>query len=754
VSLIRITVTGDTLWSKLYDAQSPIGGLQQIKTIPDVDGNLFTISNSKRLMWTDISGNLLKSIAIPGLNLFRFSDAGMMPNGDKILLFQSFDSGNPGALIIRVNKDASSVIWSKFAGGMGAKYLTDNTNLVIDGNRIILGGALNDAATGNASAFLGILNADDGSWISSVIYNTPSGSCTSKKIYKTGNGYILAGWANFANISNGDYWYMRLSTNLQVLASKQIGESLDSWEGFWPIVPQPDGSFYGAYGGMNDLSLFKISNQDLVTWMKIEPNNLSYPYYIEQNGNALFVSGLQPYDNTGVAGTYVNFFLSKSDLNGELPGCPSIPRNDLQITDAVFSMSPVSIPINDYLLTLQPSVTSVTNNPMEFQLLCHSGDPCTSLKLLGDSAICNSNSVLFTGRRNDACTSVVQWKLSSTQGYQMDIKNDSTVSFQFSKSGKYLLKSSVNSCTQDSMWLYVNSGMGVNLGPDTTICNAPAVLHAGAFYKEYLWQDGSTDSIFNAASPGEYRISVTDFCDNTYRDTIEIKSYVVVHLGSDTTLCEGAEKVLNAFSAGASYTWQDGSINPDFTVKSPGVYSVAVNINGCVSRDSISITYQQSPQIETDGDIRLCNGKQMTLEPIIQNADQITWQDGSTTTSYIVKDTGYYSIQATNICGTTTKNIHVSGGVCKIHMPAGFSPDNNGINDRFEVKYPFPVNSFSLSVYNRWGQRVFETHDMSQGWNGKINGEDAPVGGYVWFISVQYTDHVSENLHGTVLLLR
>jgi gliding motility-associated-like protein len=85
---------------------------------------------------------------------------------------------------------------------------------------------------------------------------------------------------------------------------------------------------------------------------------------------------------------------------------------------------------------------------------------------------------------------------------------------------------------------------------------------------------------------------------------------------------------------------------------------------------------------------------------------------------------------------------------------ATLRPDRDGINDRFEVKYPFPVNSFSLTVYNQWDQRVFETHDMSQGWNGKINGEDAPVGGHVWFISVQYTDDVSEKLHGTVLLLR
>ena len=457
------------------------------------------------------------------------------------------------------------------------------------------------------------------------------------------------------------------------------------------------------------------------------------------------------------AGTDVNLFLSKSDLNGELPGCPSVPKNDIQLTDIVFSGSPVSIPIQDYSANLEISSITVSDNPLDFQFTLSGGstEPCSSLKLMGDSGICSSGSVLFSGRRNDGCTSAVQWTLSPAQGYQMDIKDDSTVSLQFFKSGKYMLTGSLNCCTKDSMWLYVNPGTGVSLGPDTTICGAPIVLHAGAFSKDYLWQDGSTDSVLTAGSSGEYRISVTDFCNNTYRDTVQVSAnHPSVDLGGDTTLCEGTEKLLNAFNAGAVYTWQDGSANPEFTVKAPGVYGVTVNINGCIAHDSISIAYQHLPQIEIDNEVRLCNGKQMTLEPSVQNADEIIWQDGSATSTYIVKDTGYYSIQAKNSCGNATKNIHVSGGVCNIHMPAAFSPDHDGINERFEVKYPFAVHSFSLAVYNRWGQRVFETNDMSKGWDGKINGEDATAGGYVWFISVQYTDGVSERLHGTVLLLR
>src|SRR5438309_1362337 len=61
MSLIRISATGDTMWSKLYDAHTPIGGDPMIKTMTDVDGTLFNVCDSKRLIWTDLSGNLLRS---------------------------------------------------------------------------------------------------------------------------------------------------------------------------------------------------------------------------------------------------------------------------------------------------------------------------------------------------------------------------------------------------------------------------------------------------------------------------------------------------------------------------------------------------------------------------------------------------------------------------------------------------------------------------------------------------------------------
>ncbi|MBK0403760.1 gliding motility-associated C-terminal domain-containing protein [Adhaeribacter sp. BT258] len=67
----------------------------------------------------------------------------------------------------------------------------------------------------------------------------------------------------------------------------------------------------------------------------------------------------------------------------------------------------------------------------------------------------------------------------------------------------------------------------------------------------------------------------------------------------------------------------------------------------------------------------------------------------------------------------------------KIFVPTAFSPNNDGLNDVFEVKGRFQ-NNFSLVILNRWGQIVFESKDPKKGWDGKMNGKEAPIGVYAY----------------------
>jgi gliding motility-associated-like protein len=89
-----------------------------------------------------------------------------------------------------------------------------------------------------------------------------------------------------------------------------------------------------------------------------------------------------------------------------------------------------------------------------------------------------------------------------------------------------------------------------------------------------------------------------------------------------------------------------------------------------------------------------------------------------------------------------------------IAMPNAFSPNGDGHNDLFRLKYPSLVQSWQIAIFNRWGQKVFETKDAAKGWDGTMNGMDQPEGNYVYLI--RYTNLLGEvkSLSGSVILIR
>ena len=87
-------------------------------------------------------------------------------------------------------------------------------------------------------------------------------------------------------------------------------------------------------------------------------------------------------------------------------------------------------------------------------------------------------------------------------------------------------------------------------------------------------------------------------------------------------------------------------------------------------------------------------------------------------------------------------------------MPSAFTPNNDGINDVFRVKYPAFIKSFHMVIYNRFGERVFETTDKFAGWNGSYKGFPQQGGVYIWMISLTDNDGNKDNQQGTVMLVR
>jgi len=371
--------------------------------------------------------------------------------------------------------------------------------------------------------------------------------------------------------------------------------------------------------------------------------------------------------------------------------------------------------------------------------------PLPSLNLGPDISICTNQSIILQAG-NPSIQSYL-WNTGSTNN-----------SISVAAAGNYWVQvTGTNQCiNRDTVLVSLKPLPQFSLGNDTSLCqNQVLLLQANLNNATYLWSNGSQTNQFTVSQPGTYWLDVTQIgC--TKRDSININynPLPTVNLGNDTTLCEGITKTLDASNPSSVYIWQNGSGGSSFTVNTAGLYYVAVNMNNCIKRDSIVIGYTYKPAFDLGKDTFICQGHQIILTPKLTGSFNYVWQDGSNNSTYTVNQPGSYQLTASNNCGSFTDKIVIDKGTCLLLMPNAFTPNNDGLNDLFRVKYPGFIKSFKMTVYNRWGEKIFETTNALTGWNGKYKGLDQPMGNYIWIISYTDIDGRSETLKGNVILIR
>ncbi len=236
--------------------------------------------------------------------------------------------------------------------------------------------------------------------------------------------------------------------------------------------------------------------------------------------------------------------------------------------------------------------------------------------------------------------------------------------FNASITGLYFVTVNVSGCTAtDSINVNFATLNSVNLGNDTAVCQGQSVLldatTAGA---SYLWQDNSTNATFNVLNAGTYSVTVTIGNCSPISDNIIItfNSLPAVALGNDTTLCAGQTFLLDATLAGATYNWQNSSINSTYNVVSGGNYAVTVTDgNGCSNSDNINVTYNNPPLVNLGNDSVLCAGQTLTLTVSTAGATYL-WHDGSTNFSFNVSSAGMYWVEVTVGPCTNSDTINIS----------------------------------------------------------------------------------------------
>lgn len=314
-----------------------------------------------------------------------------------------------------------------------------------------------------------------------------------------------------------------------------------------------------------------------------------------------------------------------------------------------------------------------------------------------------------------------------------------------------------NGCVNsDSITISVQDPPSFSLGSDTILCATKTLnYHFNLPGATYLWNDGSAQNNYAVNIAGNYSLTVSQSgCSSSDTVNIGYKPMPKVNLGNDTVLCNNNTFLLNAKNAGATYAWQDNSTQSFLTVMKAGRYYVQVDLNGCTKADTILMIHKNKPSFSLGADAVLCQGQQLLLEPLVGDGVSYLWQNGSTQPHFAVIDSGLYRLQVTNECGSAADEIKITSSVCMVQLPNAFTPNKDGLNDIFRIKYPFPVTRFSMIVYNRLGQKIFESNDINKGWDGSYKGNQQSMDTYVWMISLMDAQGKGQQARGTVVLVR
>jgi gliding motility-associated-like protein len=244
-------------------------------------------------------------------------------------------------------------------------------------------------------------------------------------------------------------------------------------------------------------------------------------------------------------------------------------------------------------------------------------------------------------------------------------------------------------------------------------------------------------------------------CDSVIITNLKVKPSPKPELGPDRDLCAGEKLVLRPGNF-SNYLWHDGSTGPEFNVRSIGKYWVSiVGSNQCIGSDTLTIFAIDSIPVNfLPPNQELCLGNSLKLS--VPNYLTYQWSTGSTDNFSDIKTFGlfYLTVKDFNLC-TGTDSITILRANCvPIGVPNAFTPDGNTINDIFKPTIYQQVNNYSFQVFNRYGQKVFETREYGKGWDGTLNGRKQPSGNYVYRIKYSNIFGRDQVENGTVLLIR
>jgi gliding motility-associated-like protein len=303
----------------------------------------------------------------------------------------------------------------------------------------------------------------------------------------------------------------------------------------------------------------------------------------------------------------------------------------------------------------------------------------------------------------------------------------------------------IHGCTgSDTVFAVV--GDIVQLEDSLVLCEGETTtIHANPGFNTYTWSTGQSgnDSIV-VSEPGWYTVNVSYVfgCPSGDSAFVEALSVPTAEITGSDLLCEGDTLWLVAPYGKYAYYWNNEPGTDQLMISCGGTYNLKM-VNAC-GEDEASKVVQLSPlpQVDLGEDRLLFPGESITLDA--GNFQTFIWNNDPN------ENGQYYSVNYEDIDNKDSIRVEVFDGFCKntddmiigvfnVKVPNVITPNGDGYNDLFRpIKGLTGITNHSIMVFNRWGEKIWESNDFASGWDGKNNGRLVANGTYFWILEVWY----------------
>ena len=306
-------------------------------------------------------------------------------------------------------------------------------------------------------------------------------------------------------------------------------------------------------------------------------------------------------------------------------------------------------------------------------------------------------------------------------------------------------------CGIDSVWMNVVALPTVQAGNDQGICTGTAVTLSGSGADTYTWDQSVANGVaFSPVQTQTYTVIGTDGNGCTDTDQVTITVYPVYAADVNAQICQNA-----------TYTYLGN------TYQQPGNYTLSFqSINGCDSSVILHLSHLPQPEAGffmpqeislTQPTVNVTDASDLanTWDYYVNGV----WTAGTPDFAFTFTQEGTYPVTQVvwnNTCVDSLTQLVNVIRTPEVFIPNSFTPNRDGYNNEWKPILTY-IEEYTLTIFSRWGERMFETDDLYQGWNGGwFNDPQKPVelGIYVYRINYKEYKGDRKEIIGHITLLR